>query len=100
LTPFKFKKGQKLTAEAAVFVMVSIKNIQNDVLNHGFDRYVHVFVVIYRRNFTRDYLEAVSDSDHAVKTKDAPNFMNLPNNYKSWQLFLECTGALKFKKKL
>ena len=53
----------------------------------GFDHCVYVFVVIHRQNFTRDYLEAVSDSEHAVKTKNSPIFMNFPNIKKIWDCF-------------
>ena len=30
-------------------------------------------------NFTRNFLENYNDSEHAVKTKNAPFFMNFPN---------------------
>src|SRR3954465_6695803 len=30
-------------------------------------------------NFKRNYLENYNDSEHAVKTKNAPFFMNFPN---------------------
>jgi hypothetical protein len=36
-------------------------------------------------NFKRDYLNAISDSEFTVKTKNAPFFMNFPNIYKLWQ---------------
>jgi hypothetical protein len=39
------------------------------------------------QNFKRNYLENYNDSEHAVKTKNAPFFMNFLNMYKKWQLF-------------
>jgi hypothetical protein len=41
-----------------------------------FDHCVHVFAVIHRQKFTRDYLKNYNDSEHAVKTKNNPNFIN------------------------
>ena len=46
---------------------------------HGFDHWVHVFVVIHRRKFTRNYLDNDSDSEDAVKTKNALLFVNFSN---------------------
>ena len=45
-------------------------------------------------NFKRNYLENYNDSEHAVKTKNAPFFMNFTNFYKNWQLFSHWTGPL------
>ena len=39
------------------------------------------------KNFKRNYLENYNDSEHAVKTKNAPFFMNFPNINKNEQLF-------------
>src|SRR6185312_12360273 len=33
------------------------------------------------------FLENYNDSEHAVKTKNAPFFVNFPNFNKNWQLF-------------
>ena len=44
--------------------------------------------------FKRNYLENYNDSEHAVKTKNAPFFMNFPNIYKLWQLFSDRTSPL------
>jgi hypothetical protein len=54
------------------------------------------FIQIHSQNFIRDSLEAVSDSKYAVKTKNAPNFMNFPNMYTNYgNFFSESTGPLK-----
>ena len=63
--------------------------INKFLLNQGFDHCIHVFVLILRRSFTRDYLKNYNDSEHAIKTKNVPNFMNFSNIYKLWQLFPE-----------
>ena len=39
------------------------------------------------QNFKRNYLENYNDSEHAVKTKNAPFFMNFPNINKNGKLF-------------
>jgi hypothetical protein len=46
-------------------------------------------------NFTRDFLETVSDSGHAVKTKNALFFMNFTNFYKNSNLFPTGLGPLR-----
>ena len=38
-------------------------------------------------NFKRNYLENYNDSEHVVKTKNAPFFMNFSNINKNWQPF-------------
>jgi hypothetical protein len=63
---------------------------------------VQAFVVIHTiskiANFTHNYLKNYNDPEHAVKTKNAPFFMNFPNINKKWQLFSDRTGPLKCKK--
>jgi hypothetical protein len=39
-------------------------------------------------NFKRNYLENYNDSEHAVKSKNAPFFMNFLNINKKWATFL------------
>ena len=60
---------------------------------------VHVFVVIHKiskiANFTRNSLKNDNDSEHAVKRKNAPFFMNFPNINKNWQLFSHCIGPFR-----
>jgi hypothetical protein len=48
------------------------------------------------QNFKRNYLENYNDSEHVVKTKNAPCFMNFPNINKNGQLFPHWTGPLSF----
>jgi hypothetical protein len=51
--------------------------------------------VLQRRacnKFKRNYLENYNDSEDAVKTKNAPFFMNFPNINKNGQLFSHWTG--------
>jgi len=43
--------------------------------------------VYYNENMKRNYLENYNDSEHAVKTKNAPFFMNFLNINKKRQLF-------------
>ena len=43
-------------------------------------------------NFKRNYLKNYNGSEHAVKTKNAPFFMNFSNINKKWLLF--STGPL------
>ena len=61
-------------------------NTQNDWFREK--TIVQAFVVIHKIskivNFTRDSLENYNDSEHGVKTKNAPFFMNVPNIYKLW----------------
>jgi hypothetical protein len=40
------------------------------------------------RNFKRNFLENYNDSEHAVKTNNAPFFINFPNINKNGQRFL------------
>src|SRR6185437_8583615 len=49
------------------------------------------------QNFKRNYLENYNDSEHAVKTKNAPFFMNFPNINKMGNFFSHSTGPLKPK---
>src|SRR5690349_13402206 len=44
-------------------------------------------------SFKRNYLENYNDSEHAVKTKNAPFFMVFPNINKNGQLFSHWTGS-------
>jgi hypothetical protein len=46
-------------------------------------------------NFKRNYLENYNDSEHAVKTKNAPFFMNFPNINKNWATFLLLDWSFK-----
>ena len=47
-------------------------------------------------NFKRNYLENYNDSEDAVKTKNAPFFMNFPNINKNGNFFLTNeTGPLR-----
>ena len=45
-------------------------------------------------NFKRNFLENYNDSEHAVKTKNAPFFMNFPNINKN-DNFSHWTGPLR-----
>ena len=62
-----------------------------DLIDLGKDYQVHVFVVIHKiskiANFTRNFLKNYNDSEHAVKTKNAPFFMNFSNMYKVGNFF-------------
>src|SRR3569623_585112 len=53
--------------------------------------------VLQRRvcnNFKRNYLENYNDSEHAVKTKNAPFFMIFPNISFFHMVVTYCTGPL------
>ena len=60
--------------------------------DQGFETWVHVFVVIHRRNFTRNYLKNYNESEFTVKTKNAPFFMNFSNFNKNLATFFERIG--------
>jgi hypothetical protein len=49
-------------------------------------------------NFKCNYLENYDDSEHAVKTKNAPFFMNFPKISTKWNNFLQ-NGVLSFTNK-
>ena len=54
-----------------------------------FPQTIQKVCVLQRRaynKFKRNYLENYNNSEHAIKTKNTPNFMNFPNIYKVWQL--------------
>jgi hypothetical protein len=42
---------------------------------------------VHNSNFKRNYLEKYNDSEHAVKTKNAPFFMNFPSINKNGNFF-------------
>ena len=46
-------------------------------------------------NFKRNYLKNYNDSEHAVKTKNAPFFMNFPNISFFHMIVTDWTGPLK-----
>jgi hypothetical protein len=45
--------------------------------------------------FKRNYLENYNDSEHAVKTKNAPFFMNFPNINRTWATFFLLDWSFK-----
>ena len=47
------------------------------------------------QNFKHNYLKNYNDSEDAVKTKNAPFFMNFPNINKNGQLFSDRTAPLR-----
>ena len=47
------------------------------------------------QNFKHNFLENYNDSEDAVKTKNAPFFINFPNIYKMDNFFPHSTGPLK-----
>ena len=51
-------------------------------------------------NFKRSYLENYNDSEHAVKTKNAPFFMIFPNISFVYMVVTDWTGPLKLTQKL
>src|SRR3569623_918955 len=61
------------------------ENLKNRCKNRFFRKKFKKVCVLQRRactqnqNFKRNYLENYNDSEHAVKTKNAPFFMILPN---------------------
>jgi hypothetical protein len=52
------------------------------------------------QNFKRNYLENYNDSEHAVKTKDAPFFMIFPNISFFHMVVNYWTGPLKNREKI
>src|SRR4051812_10846035 len=58
------------------------ENLQNRCKNRFFRKKFKKVCVLQRRacnKFKRNYLENYNDSEHAVKTKNAPFFMIFPN---------------------
>ena len=61
------------------------ENLKNQCKNRFFRKKFKKVCVLQRRvctqiqNFKRNYLENYNDSEHAVKTKNAPFFMIFPN---------------------
>src|SRR5687768_11923494 len=58
------------------------KNSNFHIKNQIFTKKVSNKFVYYNENmnnFKRNYLENYNDSEHIVKTKNAPSFMNFPN---------------------
>ena len=47
--------------------------------------------------FKRNYLENYNDSEHAVKTKNAPFFMNFPNLSFFHMIVTDWTGPLSIE---
>jgi hypothetical protein len=48
-------------------------------------------------NFKRNYLENYNDSEHAVKTKNAPFFMIFPNRLFFHMVVTDWTGPLSWQ---
>ena len=74
------------------------ENLKNRCKNRFFRKKFKKVCVLQRRacnKFKRDYLENYNDSEHAVKTKNAPFFMNFLNINKNWQIFSHYTGFLR-----
>ena len=75
------------------------KNLKNRFFRKKFKK----VCVLQRRacnKFKHNYLENYNDSEHAVKTKNAPFFMIFPNISFFHMVVTDCTGPLKDEQNL
>src|SRR6185312_15565007 len=77
-----FMKIEKIDAKSSIFPQKIQKSL---------------YIKTKTCKFKRKFLENYNDSEHSIKTKNAPFFMNFPNINKNWQLFSHWTGPLKMK---
>ena len=82
----------------------SYENLKNRCKNRFFCKKFKKVCVLQRRactqtqNFKRNYLENYNDSEHAVKTKNAPFFMIFPNISFFHMVVTDRTGLLNLPK--
>ena len=73
------------------------ENLKNRFFRKKFKK-VCVLQRKHVQNFKCNYLENYNDSEHAVKTKNVPFFMNFPNINKNWATFPTRLQINKVKK--